>query len=130
MSGTEDKQEELAAQQALVARLQGMKEESTSLAQKIAELDQEKHEHSLVLDTLSGLSGDRKCYRLVGSVLTERTVGDVNPAVKDNMAKLDGLIGELTKKLHEKEKEMQEFQQKHNIRFQKQGEAQQRGVRA
>mmetsp|Transcript_6768 Transcript_6768/g.13070 ORF Transcript_6768/g.13070 Transcript_6768/m.13070 type:complete len:128 (+) Transcript_6768:260-643(+) len=125
---SEDAPEEAAASQALVARLQTMKEESTGLAQKIAELDQEKHEHSLVLDTLSGLPGERKCYRLVGSVLTERTVGDVNPAVKDNMEKLDGLIGELTKKLHEKEKEMMEFQQKHNLRFQKEGAG--KGVRA
>ena len=51
--------------QALVAQLQAMKEESTQIAQKISELDQERHEHSLVIGTLEKLDGSRKCYRCV-----------------------------------------------------------------
>jgi prefoldin subunit 2 len=55
--------EDAAAQQALMAKLQEMKNEASAVAQKISELETERHEHSLVLDTLSTLDGGRKCYR-------------------------------------------------------------------
>jgi prefoldin subunit 2 len=99
-----------------------MKEESQVLAQKISELDQERQEHVLVTETLEKLDSDRKCFRMVGGVLTERTVATVLPAVKDNMDKLTAVINELYGKLQGKEKEMQEFQSKHNIRLRNQPE--------
>jgi prefoldin subunit 2 len=55
--------EDAGAQQALLAKLQDMKNEASAIAQKISELETERHEHSLVLDTLSTLDGARKCYR-------------------------------------------------------------------
>ena len=51
--------------QALVNQLQTMKDEAQGIAQKISELDQERHEHSLVAETLEKLDSDRKCYRCV-----------------------------------------------------------------
>jgi prefoldin subunit 2 len=54
--------EDAGAQQALLAKLQDMKNEANTIAQKISELETERHEHSLVLDTLSTLEGGRKCY--------------------------------------------------------------------
>ena len=43
--------------------------------------------HSLVLSTLDQVLAedpDRKCFRLIGGVLVERTVKDVTPALKTN----------------------------------------------
>jgi prefoldin subunit 5 len=48
---------------ALVGQLQELKTEAQAIAQKIGELDQERVEHTLVAETLSGLDGSRKCYR-------------------------------------------------------------------
>jgi len=48
-----------------------------TLASKIGELEQEAEEHGLVLSTLDEALAeepDRKCFRLVGGVLVERTV--------------------------------------------------------
>eukprot|EP00286_Rhodomonas_abbreviata_P014217 CAMPEP_0181318698 /NCGR_PEP_ID=MMETSP1101-20121128/17148_1 /TAXON_ID=46948 /ORGANISM="Rhodomonas abbreviata, Strain Caron Lab Isolate" /LENGTH=136 /DNA_ID=CAMNT_0023426191 /DNA_START=74 /DNA_END=484 /DNA_ORIENTATION=+ len=112
--------------QALVAQLQGMKEEGNQIAMKISELDQERHEHSLVIATLQKLDSDRKCYRMIGGVLTERTTGEVLPAVKENMQKLEGVCNDLYARLQSKEKEMQEFQSKHNIRLARPGQPQQK----
>jgi len=42
------------------------------------------HLYRLVVDTISPLDGDRKCFRLVGGVLVERTVKEVLPALKTN----------------------------------------------
>lgn len=35
-------------------------------------------------EVLSGLNPDRKCWRMVGDVLVERTVGEVLPAIVKN----------------------------------------------
>jgi chaperonin cofactor prefoldin len=39
---------------------------------------------SLVINAIQNLNKDRKCYRLVGGVLVERTVGEVLSAVQKN----------------------------------------------
>jgi hypothetical protein len=60
MAESEDQQRA----QALVNQLQAMKEEATAIAQKISELDNERHEHGLVGETLEKLDSSRKCFRL------------------------------------------------------------------
>jgi prefoldin subunit 2 len=40
--------------------------------------------NSTVIKQLEKLEGDRKCFRLVGGVLVERTVKDVLPALTAN----------------------------------------------
>ena len=39
----------------------------------------------LVVNTTKSMAADRKCFRLIGGVLVERTVGEVIPAVQANM---------------------------------------------
>lgn len=51
------------------------------IATKIQELNIERDEHRLVVDTLVKLEPDRKAFRLIGGVLVERTVGEVLPSV-------------------------------------------------
>ena len=38
-----------------------------------------------MLDTLKGVDQDRKCFRMVGGVLVERTVKEVVPALEHNL---------------------------------------------
>ena len=38
----------------------------------------------LVIETLKEVQPDRRCYRMVGGVLVERTVGDVLPTLTTN----------------------------------------------
>ena len=44
--------------------------------------------HRLVIETLEGVEKDRKCYRMVGGVLVERKVADVEPALVSNKEKV------------------------------------------
>ena len=77
------------------ASLKGMRAALTRRApaaqiwSKITELDLERQEHALVLETLTPLEGERRCFRLVGGVLVERTVGEVVPAVTRNREALE-----------------------------------------
>jgi chaperonin cofactor prefoldin len=46
-------------------------------------------EHETVIKALEKLDPDRKCFRLVGEVLVERTVKEVLPAVMGNKEQID-----------------------------------------
>ncbi|TCD67572.1 hypothetical protein EIP91_012269 [Steccherinum ochraceum] len=98
------------------SRLQG---DLSSLANKIGELEQEAEEHSLVLTTLDEALAeepDRKCFRLVGGVLVERTVKDVVPALQTNRDGIRKVIAGLTDQYKGKEEEFETFKQDYNIR--------------
>lgn len=58
--------------------------ECQRLMTKIAELEVDRNEHTLVEETLKPLDPTRRAYRLVGEVLVERTVGEVLPSVVTN----------------------------------------------
>jgi prefoldin subunit 2 len=77
-----------ANEQAIIQHFSGLRQELASIWTKIGELDMEKNEHVLVLNAISELESSRKCFRLIGGVLVERTVGEVLPAVTRNK---DGL---------------------------------------
>ena len=65
-----------------------MREQCTDLAAKINALDLDKTEHELVIKALEPLDQDRKCFRMVGNVVVERTVKEVLPAVLKNKAQV------------------------------------------
>jgi len=52
-----------------------LQSECQQIVGKIGELNLEKDEHKLVMDTLVKLEDERAAYRLIGGVLVKRTVG-------------------------------------------------------
>ncbi|KAF8897814.1 Prefoldin [Infundibulicybe gibba] len=96
-----------------------MQNEMQALAGKIGELEQEADEHSLVLSTLNDVLAqepDRKCFRLIGGVLVERTVKDVAPALQTNRDGIYKVIGNLTEQYKTKDQELDSFKRQYNIR--------------
>merc|ERR1711988_470211 len=106
------------AEKLIVRRFQEMRDEKQQLAQKIAEMTTEKNEHSMVVSTLEPLDPNRKAWRLVGGVLVERTCGEVLPAVREALAQIEQVLATLQKTYDDKEKEINEFMEKYNIRLQ------------
>ncbi|KAI9000801.1 Prefoldin beta-like protein [Trametes punicea] len=93
--------------------------ELQTLASKIGELEQEAEEHNLVLSTLDEALAeepDRKCFRLVGGVLVERTVKDVVPALKTNRDGIQKVIANLVEQYKTKDEEFENFKREYNIR--------------
>ncbi|KAH7887532.1 Prefoldin beta-like protein [Phlebopus sp. FC_14] len=90
-----------------------------ALAGKIGELEQEAEEHTLVLSTLNDALAeepDRKCFRLIGGVLVERTVKDVVPALQTNQEGIKKVISTLTDQIKVKEQDFEAFKRDYNIR--------------
>ena len=46
----------------------------------------------MVIETLNDVDADRKCFRMIGGVLVERTVKEVTPALSNNRDKMTKLI--------------------------------------
>jgi prefoldin subunit 2 len=54
---------------------------------------------------------------MVGGVLIERTVKEVQPALEDSVAQLEKIIDALKQELEKKGREINQYREKHNIRF-------------
>lgn len=78
-----DVEENLSPEEAQ-ARLQALNQVCQELTRKINELDMDRTEHGLVIDALKPLDSGRKCFRMVGDVVVERTIAEVAPAVLKN----------------------------------------------
>jgi len=75
-------------------------------------------EHDLVLSTLSTITDkQRRCYRMIGGVLIEHTVGEVVPALQSNREQINNVIESFKQKTEEKAKELTNYKQKHDIHF-------------
>ncbi|XP_046670410.1 prefoldin subunit 2 isoform X1 [Homalodisca vitripennis] len=101
---------------------QTLRNEQRTLANKISELEYDLNEHKIVIDTLKDLDGDRKCFRMVGGVLCEKTVKEVLPVLSTNKQQLSNLIDSLNKQLTKKGIEINEYKEKHSIRIKGQDE--------
>lgn len=63
----------------------------------------------LVLETLTPLPEDRKCFRMINGVLTERTVKEVVPILQTNSDGLKKALEELVKQYKTKQDEMEKW---------------------
>ncbi|KAF1959101.1 Prefoldin beta-like protein [Byssothecium circinans] len=108
-------QEALKKQQDLQTTYGNYKSTLQALAQKIGDIEQNQEEHKLVLETLEPLPGDRKCFRMINGVLTERTVKEVVPILKTNSDGLKKTLEELVKQYKGKQDEMEKWKKKNNV---------------
>lgn len=103
------------SEQEVIQRFNALRQEVTQLHQKVTELDAELQEHELVIRAISDMDDKRKCFRLVGGVLVERTVGEVLPAVNTNKGGISGIKEQLQKQFEKKKEELKAFQEKYKI---------------
>eukprot|EP00771_Trimastix_marina_P003945 gnl/Trimastix_PCT/663.p1 GENE.gnl/Trimastix_PCT/663~~gnl/Trimastix_PCT/663.p1 ORF type:complete len:145 (-),score=17.08 gnl/Trimastix_PCT/663:18-452(-) len=111
--------------QRIVHTFQRMRSEVQQIGQKILELESERNEHGLVIGAMEKLDTGRKCFRMVGSVLVERTIGETLPALQRNKRGIDEVLERLGETLQQKQREMSEYQTRHKIKVVQQGAASQ-----
>lgn len=110
---------EMMNEQAVAGKWNFMRAELNQLYSKINELEQELNEHTLVINAIQPLDPGRKCFRMIGGVLVERTVGEVLPAVQRNKDGLQEVISRLAEALEQKRKEFADFETKYKIKIRK-----------
>lgn len=127
--GTSETREPINEQ--AIANMYGiMRSDLNQIYSKITELEMEVSEHSLVIGAIQPLDQSRRCYRMIGGVLVERTIREVLPAVQRNKEGLEEIIARLHEALEKKKKEISEFELKHKIKIRKSdGEAKDDGGR-
>ena len=81
------------------------------------------HEYGVVSTTLTDCDPGRKCFRMIGGVLVERTVKEVLPALTERKTQIEAMVTMLKGKMEQKAKELDGFRTKYGIQPQKGGGA-------
>eukprot|EP00745_Piridium_sociabile_P037699 TRINITY_DN68723_c0_g1_i1.p1 TRINITY_DN68723_c0_g1~~TRINITY_DN68723_c0_g1_i1.p1 ORF type:complete len:145 (-),score=41.07 TRINITY_DN68723_c0_g1_i1:6-440(-) len=105
------------SQEVIVAGFQELRQQQRNIASRIAEVEMDMKEHELVIDTLKEVTPDRRCYRMVGGVLVERTVGDVLPTLTTNKDQMSQFVDNMSKQLEVKGREINTYREENNIRI-------------
>ncbi|KAJ8747448.1 hypothetical protein K2173_008745 [Erythroxylum novogranatense] len=106
-------------EQAVANMYASLRSELNQIYSKITELEMEASEHSLVINAIQPLDPTRRCYRMIGGVLVERTIKEVLPAVQRNKEGIEEVISRLNEALERKKKEITDLEAKYNIRIRK-----------
>lgn len=100
----------------IINGFQKLRSEQRFLTHKLAEMETELHEHKIVIEALKDLDGSRKCFRMIGGVLCERTVGDILPVLVANSEQLEKVVESFNKQLIAKGIEINAYKEEHNVK--------------
>ncbi|KAL8618526.1 hypothetical protein ACOMHN_000671 [Nucella lapillus] len=105
------------SQEQIIAGFQELRQQQRNIASRIAEVEMDLKEHELVIGTLNESAPDRRCYRMVGGVLVERTVGEVLPTLVTNKDQMTQFVENMNKQLEVKGREVNVYREENNIRI-------------
>ncbi|VDO25114.1 unnamed protein product [Brugia timori] len=116
--------EEKDDKNAIIAGLQQLREQQRNIVVELARVEDDKREHDInkkrsrrVIQVLKKMEGDRKCFRMVGTTLVQHEIKTVLPILESTLQNLDTLVNSMKDNLIEKGKELQEYTEKHKIRY-------------
>ena len=77
-------------------RYKQLQQEAQVLVSKLMEIEDEKKENELVLESISKLEDNRKCWRLINGVLMEKTKLEVVPEMRTVINNLNAVTKQIT----------------------------------
>ena len=77
-------------------RYKQLQQEAQVLVSKLMEIEDEKKENELVLESISKLEDTRKCWRLINGVLMEKTKLEVVPEMRTVINNLNAVTKQIT----------------------------------
>ncbi|KAJ9516518.1 hypothetical protein QJQ45_011135 [Haematococcus lacustris] len=101
----------------IIAEFNSRRQRLVDIFRKIEELSGEVNDHDTVIKALTPMESGRRCFRLIGEVLVERTVGETLPAVTRNKLQLEAAVQAMTDTVKTLEKQLADFQAKHKIKL-------------
>ena len=75
-------------ERATALKYQRLNQETQALVSRLMEVEDEKRENELVLEQVSKLEDDRKCWRLINGILFEKTKAQVVPELTSMISNL------------------------------------------
>eukprot|EP00745_Piridium_sociabile_P002070 TRINITY_DN112359_c0_g1_i1.p1 TRINITY_DN112359_c0_g1~~TRINITY_DN112359_c0_g1_i1.p1 ORF type:complete len:109 (+),score=7.54 TRINITY_DN112359_c0_g1_i1:68-394(+) len=87
---------------------QELEKECQEILFKTRELEGVVAEHNLVLQTFEDVEESRRCFRLLGGVLVERTVAEVRPQIQDTVTNAKTAITALESQFLQKRAKLSE----------------------
>ena len=97
--------------QQTIRKYQQTKNDYKQIVKTITNLEDIKKENLIVLNQVLKLEPNRRCFRLIGGVLVERTIEEAIKGIKDNVDnRLSPSLKTLKEKMEMKEKQLIEFE--------------------
>lgn len=109
-------QSQRPSNQEIVNTLRSLGEEIQTIASKAGQLERDSEEHSVVVETLKKTDPGRRCFRMVGGILIERTVKEILPGLEEHRSNIHDALKTLSSQYRAKNDEMQEYQKKWNVK--------------
>ena len=91
-------------------RYKQLNQEAQVLVQKLVELEDEKRENELVIESIAKLEDGRKCWRLINGVLMEKTKVEVIPEMRVVINNLNQVINQITQSLQAVRQEIKQLE--------------------
>lgn len=91
-------------------RYQQLRQDYSETIGKIAEIESERKEHIIVIETLRKTSGDRRCWKMSGETLVEKDKSETLQTLQQQLDNINQILEVLFKKLKETEHQLKAFQ--------------------
>ncbi|PLW30667.1 hypothetical protein PCANC_14848 [Puccinia coronata f. sp. avenae] len=75
--------------QEIVNTIRTLGDEIRAIASKAGQLERDSEEHSVVVETLKKTDPSRKCFRMIGGVMIERTVKEILPDLEEHRSNIN-----------------------------------------
>lgn len=116
MSQPQMQQQQVSEEQRdAVIRYQRLREQVDQMYSKLTQIETDSGEHDLVIKSLMGLAGERRCWHQVGAVLAEKKVKDVLPLLRMNNQQFAEAMKKITGQISVIEAEASQLQSKYKI---------------
>lgn len=102
--------------QQLQAQYKRYQDSLAELQSQHATISSQLNEHALVEKTLADMAGSsRKCFKMIGGVLTEKTVDEVLVLLREEKEELTRTQGLLAKDVESTKKTLEEWMKKNKV---------------
>lgn len=100
----------------LQAKYNAFKAHIEQIQDKLIQLEEDAEQHRKVLGLLDEVDGERKCMRMIGTVLVEQTVSEAIPRLKETLTGLENAISTLQEDLRRINTQMETWKVENKIK--------------
>lgn len=126
----EAEEEESLTPEQIVGTYKEMRGVVSQMADKIAELELQYNEHTLVINTMEPMAPERKAFHLINGVLVQLSVGEILPIVTSRKDGLKSALVQHHQALRQQEKKTSAWKTKYGIQTQQEREMMERAQAA